>query len=81
MYWQLYVLPPETIPHLSPSQSPGPLAEPDADRPMHVVAAGMVSVVVLMVGNSIVRDVDVVTVAALMPRSDEFILRQDALLQ
>jgi hypothetical protein len=51
MNTQEYVLPPPTFPHGRLSQSPLLLAEPAAALPMQVVAAGIVSVVVVDFGK------------------------------
>jgi hypothetical protein len=74
MNWQVYVLPPPTLPHGRLSQSLSLLAEPDAERPIQVVAAGMVSVVVVSFGRLyLIVDVDVVIEDAVT--SDESVFR------
>ncbi len=60
MNWQVLDIPPAVPPHLRPSQSLSLLAEPDAERPMQVVAAGIVSVVVVNLGKLIFIVADVV---------------------
>jgi hypothetical protein len=81
MNWQLYVLPPPTFPHGRLSQSFAVLAEPLAERPMHVVAAGIVSVVVVNDGNLIFRVAEVVVTVALDLESPEVIHLQVAFSQ